>query len=294
MVGGTQQALNLAARVLIDEGNPIVLEDPHYQLALHALVAHGARLIHARTDNDGLVVSELPTRSARMVYVTPSHQFPSGATLSLERRIELLRWAGERDCWILEDDYEAEFLRGRQHPPALKSLDAGDRVIYVGTFSKTLFPALRLGYVVAPKQLREDFRSAKRLDDLASPVIEQSALAALIQSRQYDKHLRGSYRELEDRRRALLDALRRVVPDDIEFSHSCGAMHLAVWLRRLNFAQCDKLIEHAAARGLGLHPLHTYYRVRPARPGLLLGFAGLPSSQLRLAVDIFGRCLREL
>jgi GntR family transcriptional regulator/MocR family aminotransferase len=212
----------------------------------------------------------------------------------LKRRLELLRWAGERDCWIVEDDYEAEFLRGRRHLPALKSLDSGDRVVYVGTFSKALFPSLRLGYVVSPKGLSGDFRSAKRLDDLGSPVIEQSALATFIQSRQYDKHLRRSHHELDERRCVLLEALRRLIPNDIELSHSCGAMHLAVWLQRLNFAQCDKLIERAAQRGLGLYPLHPYYRVRPARPGLLLGFAGLSSGQLRSAVDIFGHCLREI
>ena len=292
IVGGTQQAVTLTARVLIDEGDPVVLEDPYYQLALHALEAHGASVASVPTDDQGLVVSELPARATRLVYVTPL-QFPSGVTMSMSRRVELLHWANQRDCWVFEDAYEGEFHRGRRCLPALKSLDLSDRVIYVGTFSKTLFPSLRLGYIVCPRSLRDDFLAAKRLDDLGSPAIEQAALATFIQSGQYEVHLRSSHAELEKRRLALLEALSHGLSDDLDVADSHGGMHLVAWLRRLTFSQCDALVKRAAVRGLRLHPIHTYYKVAPPRPGLLLGYAGLGSGQLRSAVDILIKCFRE-
>ncbi len=292
IVGGTQQALTLTSRVLIDEGDPVVVEDPYYQLALQALEAHGASVMSVPTDEQGLVVSALPAGATRMVYVTPL-QFPSGVTMSLRRRGDLLDWAHQHDCWILEDAYEGEFHRGRNCLPALKSLDLRDHVIYVGSFSKTLFPSLRLGYVVCPQSLREDFLAAKRLDDLGSPAIEQAALATFIQSGQYEAHLRSSYAELEKRRMVLLEALRQSLSEDLDVANSHGGMHLVAWLRRLTFSQCDTLVKAAATRGLRLHPIHAYYRIPPARPGLLLGYAGLTCGQLRSAVDILGKCLRE-
>lgn len=293
IVGGTQQALTLATRVLIEEGDPVVVEDPFYQLAMHAWVAHGAAVSSVRTDADGLVVAELPARPTRMVYVTP-HQFPSGTTLSLGRRIELLHWANEHDCWLFEDAYEGEFHRGRCALPALKSLDMHERVIYSGSFSKTLFPSLRLGFVVCPRGLRDDFVCAKMLDDLGSPAIEQAALATFIRSGQYELHLRSSHAELERRRLVLLDVLSRSLSEDLEIAEAHGGMHLVAWLRRLTFAQCDMLIRRAAQLGLRLHPIHPYYRERPARPGLLLGYAGLGSSQLRAAAEILKDCFDEL
>ena len=292
IVGGTQQALALTTRVLIDEGDPVVLEDPYYQLAMQAFLAHGAALSSVRTDEHGLVVCELPARATRMVYVTP-HQFPGGAIMSLSRRADLLQWAQQQDCWIFEDAYEGEFYQGRRSLPALKSLDLADRVIYVGSFSKTLFPSLRLGFIVCPKSLRADFLCAKRLDDLGSPAIEQAALATFIRSGQYEAHLRSSYAELERRRVALVEALRRTLSDDLEVAEAHGGMHLVAWLRQLTFSQCDLLVRRAAEGGVGLHPIHPYYRVPPPRPGLLLGYAGLGTGQLRAAVDILGRCLRE-
>ena len=292
-MGGTQQAVTLAARVLINEGDPVALEDPYYQLAYHAMVAHGASITSVRTDEQGIVVSELPTQATRLLYVTPL-QFPSGVTMTMSRRTELLHWAHQQDCWIFEDAYEGEFHRGRRHLPALKSLDLSDHVIHVGSFSKTLFPSLRLGYIVCPKILRDDFLVAKMLDDLGSPAIEQAALATFIQSGQYEAHLRSSYAELERRRLVLLEALSHGLSDELEVADSHGGMHLVAWLRRLTFDQCDALVKRAAANGLRLHPIHTYYRVQPPRPGLLLGYAGLGIGQLRSAVDILSRCLHEV
>ena len=294
IVGGTQQALTLVARVLLDEGDLALLEDPYYQYAMRALVAHGARVLTVPTDGEGLIAARLPSRPARLVVVSPSHQFPSGAVMTLTRRIELLQATARHGSWILEDDYDGEFRYGARPIPALRSLDGGERVIYVGTFSKSMFPSLRLGYIVCPRGLRDDLVAAKHLDDAGCPAIEQAALAAFMQGRQFEKHLRESAAELYRRRCALLEGLTRWLGEHVEVSAAQAGMHVIVWFPRLSHAQLDRLIELGAARGLGLHPVHPHYRVRPARPGLLMGFAGLSCSELAVATELLGRCVREL
>ena len=291
IVAGTQQALTLAERVLLDPGDGVVVEDPHYQLAVHSLLAHGARVRSVRTDDEGLVVEELPQRRTKLVFVTPSHQFPSGVVMTLNRRLELLKWAARTGSWIFEDDYDTEFHAGGRPLPALRSLDVADRVLYVGSFSKSLFPSLRLGYIVCPAALRDALYKAKLLDDLGSPSVEQAALATFIQSRQYEKHLRKSVKELIQRRRAVVDALQRLAGSHIEIGPHQTGMHFVVWFRHLTFDELDAFIERAKAAGLGLYPIHPYYRKRPARPGLLIGYAGLAVGQLKTAVELFARCL---
>jgi GntR family transcriptional regulator/MocR family aminotransferase len=293
IVAGTQQALTLVERVLLDPGEQVIVEDPHYQLALHSLLAHGAAVKSGRTDNEGLVVGELPQRRTKLVFVTPSHQFPSGVVMTLNRRLELLKWAARTGSWIFEDDYDTEFHAGGRPLPALRSLDLADRVLYVGSFSKTLFPALRLGYIVCPAALRDALYKAKLLDDLGSPAVEQAALATYIQSRQYEKHLRKSVKELMHRRRTVVDALQRLAGPHIEIGPHQAGMHFVVWFRHLGFEELDAFIERAKSLGLGLYPIHPYYRIRPARPGLLVGYAGLSVGQLKTAVDLFTRCLES-
>jgi GntR family transcriptional regulator/MocR family aminotransferase len=290
IVGGTQQALTIVERTLLDPGDLVVVEDPHYQLAVQSLAAHGAQLISGRTDQEGLVVRELPTGKSRLVYVAPSHQFPSGVSMTLPRRLELLKWAAEAESWIFEDDYDSEFHSGEGALPTLRSLDLADRVIYVGSFSKTLFPSLRLGYIVCPRPLRDHLFRAKMLDDLGSPAMEQAALATFIQSGQYERHLRKSVVEISARRRALVEALQRLAGDHIEIGPHHSGMHFVVWFRHLGFDRLDAFIERAKSMGLGLHPVHPYYRHRPGRPGLLLGYAGLSPAQLKIAAELFVRC----
>jgi GntR family transcriptional regulator/MocR family aminotransferase len=293
VVGGTQQALTLTARILVDEGQEVIIEDPHYQYAYHALFAHGARLSSVRVDGDGLVTGELPSSPPRLIVVTPAHQFPSGVAMSLDRRVELLNYAAKHKCWVFEDDYDGEFHYDSRPTPALRSLDIGERVIYSGTFSKTLFPGLRLGYVVCPSALHRDMSRAKACDDLGCSSIEQTALATFLASRLYEKHLRQSLIELRDRRRALLTGIARYLGPHIEQTTSIGGMHAVAWFRQMTYADLDRLLPHAAARGLGLYPIHPYYRKRPPRPGLMLGFAGLSPGQLTNAMALLGECIRE-
>lgn len=295
ILGGTQQAVTLVARVVLEEGDAVVVEDPYYQHAVQTLTAHGARVVTVATDENGLLTAEVKAQSARLICVTPSHQFPSGSVLSLERRLELLSIASSQGSWILEDDYDSEFQYQGRALPALRSLDLAARVIYVGSFSKTLFPSLRLGYVVCPVGLRADLCAAKRLDDLGSPAIEQAALAAFIQSGQLAKYLRKSVSELRRRRDALLDGLQRYAgAERIEIKGAQSGVHVVVWFRSMSFPQLDRLIQIAAERELGLYPIHTSYRVRPARPGLLLGYAGLTPPALRAATALLGECLDVL
>jgi GntR family transcriptional regulator / MocR family aminotransferase len=291
VVGGTQQALTLVARVLLDSGDRVIVEDPGYQLAIHGLLAHGAAVTCCPIDHEGLVVAGLPRARIRLAYVTPAHQFPSGVVMTLTRRLQLLHWAGQTGSWIFEDAYDTEFHSGDKPLPALRSLDLSDRVIYVGSFSKTLFPSLRLGYIVCPKAIRDNLFRAKLLDDLGSATTEQAALAAFIHSGRYEGHLRKSLKEIAGRRQAIVKGLQGFEGRHIEMGPHQAGMHFVIWFLRLGFDRLDAFIERAKSLGLGLHPIHPYYRFPPSRPGLLIGYAGLSVGQLRTAVELFGRCL---
>ena len=293
VVGGTQQALTLVARVLLNSGDRVVVEDPGYQLAIQNLLAHGAAVTSCQIDHEGLVVSELPLRRIRLAYVTPGHQFPSGVVMTLGRRLQLLQWAAQTGSWIFEDEYDTEFHSGDKPLPALRSLDMADRVIYAGSFSKTLFPSLRLAYIVCPKMLRDHLVRAKLLNDLGSATLEQAALGAFMHSGLYERHLRKSVKELASRRRTIVNGLKGLEGRHIEIGPHQAGTHFVIWLLCLGFDRLEAFIARAASLGLGLHPVHPYYRVPPSRPGLLIGYAGLSVGQLRNAVELFGRCLAE-
>lgn len=295
IVSGTQQAFALAADVLLDEGDRVVLEDPHYRGARQLLQARGAKILGCRVDGEGIVTAALPrTGDVRVAVVTPSHQFPTGAVLSLPRRMHLLDWAQRTGCWLIEDDYDGEFRYDARPLAALKSLDRADRVLYIGTFSKVLFPSLRLGYMVLPPGLLQAFVAAKWLCDRGCPAIEQAALARLIQSGAFERHLRQAAKALKARRSALLGALRRYAGAGVEVADSSAGMHVLAWLPRHTHAQAQALVECARERGVGLY-LVAPYCLRPLpRPGLLLGYADLPPADLQAAVRILAECLTQI
>lgn len=293
VISGTQQAFALAARVLLDEGDVVVLEDPHYRGARQVFAAHGARIRGVRVDNEGLVPAALPNR-ARLAVVTPSHQFPTGALLPLARRVELLEWAAARRCWLIEDDYDGEFRFGGRPLAALKSLDHDGRVIYIGSYSKTLFPALRLGYMVVPESLCETFHAAKWLEDRGSNTLEQAALAHFMANGGFERHLRRASQSLRARRSAMLAGLRRHAGDALEVVDSNAGMHLTAWLRSGSHADCERLVAHARERGLGLYTVAPYSFRNSTRPGLLLGYSALPPADIEAALRLLGTCLREV
>lgn len=294
IVSGTQQAMTLAARVLVEAGDDVVIEDPHYSAIRAVLKVHGARLVPVEVDGQGLQVDALPAVPPRLVCVAPSHQFPLGSVMSLSRRIALLDYAGRHQCWIFEDDYDGEFRYDAKPIPALRSLDANGRVIYIGTFSKAMFPSLRLGYMVMPAVLRRELIAAKWLDDFGSPAIEQAALANFMANGGFERHLRRTAKTLRERRAALLEGLRAFAHKGVEIVDSHAGMHLVAWLRGRNRAQGEAFIEHARTRGLGLAGISQYYLRPPDRAGLLLGYAALPVAEIQAAVQVFGRCLDEM
>jgi GntR family transcriptional regulator/MocR family aminotransferase len=193
LVSGSQQALDLCSRLLLDPGDGVVIEDPHYQGARAVLLASGARLFPVPVDEHGLDVDEAVRRRyrPRLVYVTPSHQFPTGAVMPIARRMALLDWAAKCEAFIVEDDYDGAFRYGGRPVEAVQALDTRGLTIYVGTLSKVMFPALRLGYVVLPESLVPAFRAAKWLADRHSPSLEQEALAAFMESGLYERHPPG-------------------------------------------------------------------------------------------------------
>ncbi|MCD9033687.1 PLP-dependent aminotransferase family protein [Luteimonas sp. Y-2-2-4F] len=295
VVAGTQQALALTARVLLEPGDEAAIEEPHYNAIRSVLQVHGARLRPVQVDADGLRCDRLPaSRPPRLVCVTPSHQFPTGAVMSPSRRLALLDYAQRHGSWIFEDDYDGEFRYGGRPLAALRALDGAGRVIYVGTFSKALYPALRLGYMVLPPGLRDDFVAAKWLEDFGSPAIEQAALAAFIGDGGFERHLRRAARALRERRQALIDGLRACGRGRLELADSNAGMHLTVWLRGRGRADGERLIALARARGLGLYPIAPYYLAPPDRAGLLMGYAGLSVGQIRAGLACFADCLDAL
>lgn len=294
VVSGAQQAMSLAARVLLNEGDPVAMEDPGYQLAEMALLAHGARVVPVPVDGDGLRVDQLPPNGVRLLHVTPSHQFPSGAVMSIDRRKALLRYASDHDAWIVEDDYDGEYRFAGPLLPALRSLDGAGRVIYVGSFSKLVFPVLRLGYLICPAALRGDFVLAKMLDDLGCPAIEQLALAELMTSGAFDRHLRSARLELRRRRAALLGGLQGRCARHVLVHDSGAGMHMVGWLPGWSAPAVQALVELAGQRGLGVQSIAPHFRSRSAPAGLLLGYAGLSAKQLTAASALLAQCLDEV
>lgn len=293
IVAGTQQAMALTARVLLDVGESAVLEEPHYTAMREVLQIHGAQVEAVEVDAHGLRLDRLPAAPPKLVCVTPSHQFPSGVVMSLERRLELLAYASRHDCWIFEDDYDGEFRYDAQPLAALRSLDRDGRVVYVGTFSKALFPSLRLGYLVMPPGLQRDYLNAKWQDDFGSSAIEQAALANFMADGGFERHLRRAGRALLERRGALLAALSRELGDALHVADSRAGMHLVAWLRRADPEQGNALILAAREKGLDLYSIAPYYQRRPLQAGLLMGFASMSVAEIEQAVQVFATCMRE-
>ena len=278
IVNGSQQALNLISRVLIEPGDSVAIEDPGYQGTREVLDASGARLRPVPVDRDGLDPTKLPA-GARLAFVTPSHQFPTGAILPLARRVALLDWAKRTRAAIVEDDYDGEFRYAGQPLESLQGLDGGARVIYLGTFSRTVFAALRIGYIVAPKSLVRALTSAKWLSDRHTATLEQETLAEFISCGMYERYLRRVRHRNARRREALLEAMRKYLGDRIEVSGDGAGAHVVLWLSGRVAEQA--LITGAAARGVGVYPVSPYFLKPPARSGLMLGYSRLPETQIR-------------
>lgn len=287
---GTQQTLARLAALLLDPGDSAWIEDPGYPGARRALLAAGARLVPVPVDDAGIMVDAGIEREprARLAYVTPSHQFPTGATMSLERRLRLLQWAGDADAWILEDDYDGEYRYEERPLQALQGMDGAGRVIYMGTFAKILFPSLRLGYAVLPPALVPAFVAARAADTGAPPLLEQLVLGDFLREEHLARHLRRMRLVYRDRRDALLDALAQRCASHLVTGPAGAGIHLAATLIRGSDVDVAK---RAADRGLTAFAV-SEFALEPRRPGgLVLGFAGWSPAKLRNAVDLLAAVL---
>ena len=280
ITAGSQQGLDLAARLLLNPGDRALIEDPAYLGARGAFLGAGARLDPIPVDQDGLDVDRvLRRRAARVTYVTPSHQFPLGVTLSLARRLQLLEWANESQSWIIEDDYNSEFRYSGRPIASLQGLDSAGRVIYMGSFSKIMFPALRLGYLILPPDLVDAFVSARTLADRHSPTVEQAVLADFIDGGHFGRHIRRMRGIYAERQATLVDAARRSLSGLINIAPADSGMHVVGWLREdVNDAEASS---RALENGVEGPPLSAY-SLRPRRPGgLILGYTSVTPREIR-------------
>src|SRR6185369_2104824 len=234
VVSGSQQAIDLTTRLLVDPGDRVVVEEPHYTGFTFCLAAAGADVVHVPVDEEGLRVDELEAvKSARLVYVTPSHQFPAGGVLSLSRRLALLEWAAAQGAYVFEDDYDGEFRFEGRPLECLQGLDRHGRVLYAGTASKLLFPALRIGWLVLPPELVSIFRSLKALSDTGTPSLEQLAFADFISEGHLERHVRRARLRHAARRRALLESLGRHLGERARVLGIDAGVHVLVRLEHL-------------------------------------------------------------
>ncbi|MGF1470221.1 MAG: PLP-dependent aminotransferase family protein [Rubrobacteraceae bacterium] len=294
VVSGSQQALDLTARVLLDPGDKVWVEDPGYGGARGALISAGADPVPVPVDDEGLDVEAgmaLDT-AARLACVTPSHQYPLGKTMSLPRRLAQVDWAPRHAACGVEADYDSEYRYGGRPLEALQGLDAEGRVIYAGTFSKVLFPSLRLGYLVVPPDLVDPFTTARELADRHSPVIEQAVLARFISEGHFARHIRRMRKLYAERQAALVGAAARDLSALLEVRPAKAGMHLVGWLPE----DVDDLeaSRHAAAEGLET-PALTRYETRPSgKKGLLLGYAAVTEQEIQIGVRRLARALRTM
>lgn len=281
LTGGAQQALDLSARVLIRPSDTVAVEDPGYSAAGWLFASHGARLAGVGVDQEGLIVDDLPA-GARIAYVTPSHQFPTGAVMSLSRRMALLDWAAAQDAMIIEDDYDSEFRYADRPLEPLQSLDRDGRVIYVGSFSKIMLPMLRVGYLIAPSSLHPALRRAKVLTDWQGDRVTQSALARFLDEGLLSAHLRRSLRVYRERRETLLAAVDQL--DRLAVLPAAAGLHVCL---RFNDGSVDdqEVTRRAAAAGVTVEPVSRRFLDITPWPGLALGFGRIPVERIGQAVE---------
>lgn len=297
VVNGATQALDLCARLLLDPVDAFAMEEPGYVTARRSFEATGARRLSVPVDANGLVTSSLPeSHHARLVYVTPSHQFPLGGVLPIGRRLELLAWAGHHDAWIIEDDYDGEFRYGLRPIDALQSMDSEGRVIYVGTFSKALSPQLRLGYLVLPHRLVSAFRQAKRLTDHHAPVLEQRTLASLIENGTYERHVRRVRRDYDRKRRTLIASVARYLPADAEIGGDAAGLHVVLWLPSCPPEHESRIAIAARKEGVGVYPVSPLFadalpQSHPRPAGLMLGYASLSVEQIQNGIRLLASAI---
>jgi len=282
IVSGVQEALDLTARLLLNPGDRVCVETPGYPGAILAFKALGARIISAGVDEEGIEVRQLPTRGVRLVYVTPGHQFPLGTTMSLARRLQLLTWARKAGAIIFEDDYDSEYRYSGRPIPALQGLDSSGVVLYAGSFSKVLFPALRLGYVVVPFDLLRPFEAIQSLTLRHAPMLDQLVLTEFIVEGHFGRHLRRMREIYAERLSVLLEEAHRRLAGLLDISSVEAGLQIVGWL--CEGLDAESVAMAAGQRNVDVTPL-SRFRARKASAGLQLGFAAVDVKEIRRGVQ---------
>lgn len=292
IVSGTQEALDLAARVFLNPGDRVCMEDPGYPGAALVFEAIGAKISAVRVDDEGMRVPGPSPRGVRLAYVTPGHQFPTGVGMSLRRRLELLEWARTSGALIFEDDYDSEYRYAGRPMPALQGLDRDGRVLFAGSFSKVMFPSLRLGYLVVPPDLVELFEATLSVTRRHAPLLEQALLCDFITEGHFGRHVRRMREIYAERLSELLECARQRLAGLLELSSVEAGLQTVGWLRDgLNGAEA---VEAAAKRGIEVTALSRYTRGRVTREGLQLGFAAVSAEEIRRGVTELAAALEEV
>lgn len=291
IVSGVQEALDLVARLFLDPGDRVVMENPGYPGAALVFQALGAKISAAGLDEQGMRVDQLPAGQVRLVYVTPGHQFPMGTTMSLPQRLELLEWAHRSKALIFEDDYDSEYRYAGRPIPALQGLDRNGLVLYAGSFSKVLFPSLRLGYLVIPSDLVKHFSAVKSLTSRHAPMLEQLVLTDFIAEGHFGRHLRRMRAIYTERLTTLLEEARTHLSGLLKMSSVEAGLQTVGWLR--DGLDSESATAAAARRDVDVTPLSRYWRGRAARQGLQLGFAAIDRKEIRRGVRELAEGLRS-
>ncbi|WP_426129362.1 PLP-dependent aminotransferase family protein [Pararhizobium sp. PWRC1-1] len=286
VVNGSQQALDLCARVLVNPGDKVVLEDPCYAMARNVMIAVGATAVPVPCDDHGMDTALLPDADdVALAYVTPSHQFPLGGVLPVGRRHALMEWARSYRAYVVEDDYDGEYRYDVSPIPPLYLLGEG-RVIYVGTVSKTLSPALRLGYMVLPKALVGAFVHCKQFADRHTPSFEQKALASLLTTGAYERHVRRMRRANAQRREVFLTAMAETFGGEVEIVGTSAGLHVVVWFNQLKAQHEEDFATRARENGVGIYPVSRLYSTATEpRAGFIFGYASMPVSSISEGVN---------
>ena len=284
IVSGSQQALDLTTRVIVDPGAAVWVEEPGYWLVHHVLRAAGCRSVPVPVDAEGLNVAAgiRLSRKARAAFVAPSHQYPLGVTMSATRRLQLLEWAQRAGAWIVEDDYDSEYRYNSKPIASLQGMDHHDRVIYIGTFSKVMFPALRLGYIVIPPDLVERFAAMRQSMDLCPSHIPQAVMLEFMREGHFARHIRRMRPIYAERREVLVTELARAFGEGAEIVGDEAGLHLALLLPKLRNDR--QLAARAAKESLWLSPLSASYVGKSPRHGFVLGFGNTRANQIPAAV----------
>jgi GntR family transcriptional regulator/MocR family aminotransferase len=292
IVSGVQEALDLVARLVLDPGDRVVIENPGYIGATLTFEALGATIIPAGVDEEGMILADASLRGARLVYLTPAHQFPLGVSMSLGRRLAVLEWARSNGAVIFEDDYDSEYRYSGRPVPALQGLDRHGSVVFAGTFSKVLFPSLRLGYLVVPRDLVDAVAAAQSVTNRHAPLLEQAILTDFITAGHFGRHVRRMREVYAERLAVLLDSAKARLSGLLEVSGVEAGLQTAGWLQHGVDGAAAAVA--AARRDVEVTPLGRYGRGGVARNGLHLGFAAVDPREIRRGVRELAAALEDL